>query len=242
LLYVKASLLRAMTDYDGAMKLCDKLAAVQEFRDAADSQRITIYTLRKEYDKAEELISKWRQREPESTEPDYLQATVYNEKGNAGKSEEVLAGILKKHPRDPAANNDLGYMKADRGENVAESEQMIRIALQEDPESSAYLDSLGWALYKQNKIEPALVYLKRSVRLDPRIDPVVWDHLGDALARGGHTDEAQQAYEKAMEMLKSPTRTPAREDGDVAKRLTKKLEAVRQGKEVPTAGLGKGIK
>ena len=39
---------------------------------------------------------------------------------------------------------------------------MIRKALQEDPDSFAYLDSLGWVLFKRGKVKEALEPLKKA--------------------------------------------------------------------------------
>lgn len=242
LLYQKALLQRKVRDTAGAMKTADQLAALPDTKRLAAELRYGILLDLKQYDQAEEIVRKLKADKPDDPELDYLLAGIYTQKGDDRKAEEILAGILKSHPRDSSANNDLGYMRADRGERLAESERMIRIALQENPESSAYLDSLGWVLYKQKKLEAALVYLRRAVRLDPQIDPVVWEHLGDALVRSGHQGEAGPLYEKARAMLKNQDRLPERDDAEVSRRLDQKLKALSDGKEVPVAPYGPGIK
>jgi tetratricopeptide (TPR) repeat protein len=241
LLYLKASLLRRVRDTAGALKVADQLAALPDGQRAAEELRYSIFLQLKQYDRAEEIVRKLKAAKPDEPDVDYLLAGIYTQKGDDRKAEEVLAGILKGHPRDSAANNDLGFMWADRGQRLAESERMIRIALQENPESAAYLDSLGWVLYKQNKLDSALVYLRRAVRLEPQLDPVVWEHLGDALVRTGHQDQVGPIYEKARAMLKNPDRLAERDDAAVAKRLDRKLKAIKDGQEVPAAPFGPGI-
>ncbi len=242
LLFLKVVLLRRMRDTSGALKAADQLAALPDGERAAEELRYGIYLDRKEYDKAEAIVRRFKAEKPDDPEVDYLLSGIYAQQGDDRKVEEVLAGILKTHPRDSGANNDLGFMRADRGERLVESERMIRIALQENPESAAYLDSLGWVLYKQKKLEPALVYLRRAVRLDSRIDPAVWEHLGDAMIRNGHQDTAGPIYEQALARLKNHDRLAERDDAETAKRLELKLKALKDSKEVPVAPYGPGIK
>ena len=42
---------------------------------------------------------------------------------------------------------------------------MIQKALQEEPENSAYLDSMGWVLFKRGKLKEALEPLKKAAEL-----------------------------------------------------------------------------
>jgi hypothetical protein len=65
-------------------------------------------------------------------------------------------------PDFAAALNYLGYMNADRRGEVAEAVGLIEKAIALDPENGAYLDSLGWALYRQDKLVEAEEYLRRA--------------------------------------------------------------------------------
>jgi hypothetical protein len=56
----------------------------------------------------------------------------------------------------------LGYMLAERGERLDESIDLVRRALVIEPDNGSYLDSLGWAYYKSNKLELALDNLKKA--------------------------------------------------------------------------------
>ena len=78
-----------------------------------------------------------------------------------------LKALLEKDPDNPGYNNDLGYIWADHDMNLAESEKLIRKALDEDrkqrlkekpdakpdeiKDNPSYLDSLGWVLFKEKK-------------------------------------------------------------------------------------------
>lgn len=240
LMYYKVPLLSRLKRYDEALRLCDDLMAELQIHNLAKSLKASVLIARKDLEPAEKLIRELIDAEADQPEHVYLLASLQAERGDERKAEETLRGILADHPRHTGASNDLGYMWADRGEKLAESERMIRRAVQEMPGSAAYLDSLGWALYKQNRMDEALVYLRRSVRIDPEIDPVVWDHVGDVLVRMTQLDEARTAYERAGDMLKKPDRRPSNQDEKLKKRLSRKLEALRKGKRVPVAPLGTG--
>jgi Flp pilus assembly protein TadD len=89
-------------------------------------------------------------------------------------------------------------MWAERGTNLAEAEEFIRRALDQEPDSSAYLDSLGWVLFQQGRYHEALVPLERAAQLSAAApDPTIEEHLGDVLQKLGRRNEAVKAWERA---------------------------------------------
>jgi tetratricopeptide (TPR) repeat protein len=96
------------------------------------------------------------------------------------------------------ALNYLGYMWAERGVNLAEAEEFIRRAVEQEPDNAAYLDSLGWALYQQGRYHEALGPLERASQLvSAQPDAVIEEHLGDVLEKLGRRNEAVKAWERA---------------------------------------------
>jgi tetratricopeptide (TPR) repeat protein len=91
-------------------------------------------------------------------------------------------------------------MWAERGENLAEAEQLILRALEQDPGNGAYADSLGWVYFQQGRHEEALAELQRAASLLESPDPVVLDHLGDAHEKLGQTAEALRHWQKALQL------------------------------------------
>jgi tetratricopeptide (TPR) repeat protein len=90
-------------------------------------------------------------------------SVIYVSRGDFGKVEAQLELLLARNPDDPLPNNDLGYLYAEQGKNLEKAESMIRKALQEEPDSFAYLDSLGWVLFKKGKVKEALEPLKKAM-------------------------------------------------------------------------------
>jgi tetratricopeptide (TPR) repeat protein len=174
--------------------------------------------------------------QPENIDWRYLLAGLYSEAGDTYAAEQELLRILAAHPDHAPSNNDLGYMWADRGENLARAEAMVRRALEADPKRPAYLDSLGWVLYKQGRFQDAVGMLEEATRLAPELDAVLWDHLGDSywrLERGG---DAEQAWKTAVEILQK--KRDRKEEADRLRHLEQKLKTYRSGGRPEVAPVG----
>jgi len=141
--------------------------------------------------------------------PDFLDADFFFSYGVAAeqagrfvKAAELLKKSIELDPANSARScNYLGYMWADRGENLQEAEQLVRQALAADPENGAYLDSLGWTLFRQGRFEDALnELLTASSRLGSDPDSVVFEHIGDTYEKLGKSAEAVLYWQKALHL------------------------------------------
>jgi tetratricopeptide (TPR) repeat protein len=101
---------------------------------------------------------------------------------------------------------------------------MIKKALDTDPDNGAYLDSLGWAYYRQGKFSEAETLLVRAL---DRIgqDPTVHDHLADVYLKLGKTKEAISQWQASLKEYQGFAGVDS-EPEDVAK-VTRKLNAAR---------------
>jgi Flp pilus assembly protein TadD len=141
---------------------------------------------------------------------------------------------LEFSPDNASALNYLGYMLADRGVRLEEAQKLIQQAVDLDPNNGAYLDSLGWVYYRQNRLAEAEDLLIRALERVSR-DPTIHDHLGDVYFKQGKIKEAitqWQASIKEWEASPQSEQDPA----EVAK-VQKKLESarVRLARETGTA-------
>lgn len=141
--------------------------------------------------------------------PEFLDADFFFSYGVAAeqagrfvKAAELLKKSIELDPANSARScNYLGYMWADRGENLEEAEQLVRRALAADPDNGAYLDSLGWTLFRQGRFEDALSeLLAASERLSSEPDSVVFEHLGDTCEKLGKSAEAVLYWQKALHL------------------------------------------
>jgi tetratricopeptide (TPR) repeat protein len=138
-----------------------------------------------------------------ATDPDllYYVAHVYGRIDQKQTEEQLLEQVVALDPQNAPANNDLGYTWADAGKNLARAEEMIRLAVDAEPDNQSFLDSLGWVLYKRGKFAEALVYFEKAIGPATRPDPVVLDHMGDVLYRLSRAEGAVKQWKRAQERL-----------------------------------------
>ncbi|MBI3940518.1 MAG: tetratricopeptide repeat protein [Acidobacteria bacterium] len=122
---------------------------------------------------------------------------AYERQEKFAKAEEVFKALLDKNSENPGVLNYLGYMWADRGENLEQALQYIQKAVGLDPFNGAYLDSLGWAQFKLNDLKGAVENLSKAAKIVPN-DSTIHEHLGDLHQKLGHYQEALQAYRLSL--------------------------------------------
>ncbi len=145
-------------------------------------------------------------------------STIYTNLGDYGKGEAELEILFARTPDDPTVNNDLGYLYADQGKNLDKAEGMIRKALVEEPDNGAFLDSLGWVLFKRGKVEEARGPLEKAVANPKNEDATVNDHLGDVYFQLQEPTKAKSAWERA-EKLATQAKPPDRRLSEIRKKL-----------------------
>lgn len=153
----------------------------------------------------------------EQYQPSFLSADFHFQRGiaaeRAGEHEKAAAYLQACLALDDGyapALNYLGYMWAERGENLAQAEEFIRRALVAEPGNPAYLDSLGWVLHQQGRYHEALEPLQQASRLQEPADPVIEEHLGDTLDKLGRRQEAIKAWERAAALAGASPGLPAK--------------------------------
>lgn len=127
----------------------------------------------------------------------YQYAQLLEEAGKVAEAEGVLRGMIERDPQDANALNSLGYMFADRGERLDEAVALLQRALKIEPDNPSYLDSLGWAYFKQSKLELADPPLTAAAGQQPG-NSVIQDHLGDLRFRQQRYADAVAAWERAL--------------------------------------------
>ena len=133
----------------------------------------------------------------QNTQPLYFRAICYERTKQFDLAVKDFKRILEINPDDADTLNYLGYTWVDRGENLTEAFQMIRRAVELEPQSGAIVDSLGWAHYKLGQYEEAKDKLEDAVALSPASATIV-DHLGDVYWKLGRYREARYQWERAL--------------------------------------------
>ena len=124
-------------------------------------------------------------------------ATAYETGGKLAEAEKELRRLMAEDPLNANALNSLSYMLADRGTRLPEAVELAQRAVKIEPDNPSYLDTLGWALFKQGKADEADGPLARAAAV-LTANSVIQDHHGDVLARRGRNAEAVAAWERAL--------------------------------------------
>jgi tetratricopeptide (TPR) repeat protein len=170
----------------------------------------------------------------------YALSGVYIEMNEVDKCAEQLQALLKKHPDNATYNNDLGFIWADHDKNLDEAEKMIRKAIEqdrkqrkenaadltpdEDKDNAAYIDSLGWVLYKKKQYAEAKKHLLDATKEKDGQHVEILDHLADVYMALGEKNEAIAIWKKALD-----TDPETKRDHKRMEEIRNKLKAV-QGK------------
>ena len=134
---------------------------------------------------------------PGNTTIGFEMGAVLDKQKKFADAEAAFRQILLKEPDNAPALNYIGYMLAERGERLSESVDLLKKALEIEPDNGSYLDSLGWAYYKSDKLPLALDNLQRAAD-QLKSNSVIQDHYGDVLFKLSRYDDAIAAWERAL--------------------------------------------
>ncbi len=155
-------------------------------------------------------------------DPDLLEKVLYDlghsyeRTGRFDSAVAIFQRLLARAPDHHQALNYLGYMFAEKGVRLREAEDYIERALQGDPQNGAYLDSMGWVHFQQQRYDEAMKYLKlalkaeenrlNKIEMEFRTDgqrenlSVILDHVGDTAQALGNIDEALEHWQRAVDL------------------------------------------
>jgi predicted Zn-dependent protease len=122
---------------------------------------------------------------------------VYEGGGRLPDAERELRKLMAEDPLNADAMNSLSYMLTENGQRLAEAIDLAQRALKLEPDNPAYLDTFGWALFKQGKTAEAAVPLGKAAAVLTG-NSVIQDHHGDVLAKSGKSVEAVAAWQRAL--------------------------------------------
>lgn len=181
---------------------------------------VQAYQRLERYDESIPLLERLVGREPRLATASFLLGAAYERTGRREQAVAAFRRALDVEPDFHAALNYLGYMWAERGENLEEALALVRRAVALDPDNGAYVDSLGWAHFQLGRHDEARALLERAARLEPE-DPTVHEHLGDVYRALGQTERAREVYRRALELA---GRDDQDDEDDTAEQVRQKLD------------------
>jgi len=165
---------------------------------------------------------------------------LYIDLKKVDRATEHLQFLIKKRPEYPGFYNDLGYIWADHEMKLEEAEKLIRKALdldralrkkspkfdpKTDHDKGAYLDSLGWVLFKMKKSEEAKDWLLKALEDKSAQHIEIYDHLADVYMVLGERELAIQTWQNGLKHV-----TESRRDQERKVEVEKKLAKAKESK------------
>jgi len=126
-------------------------------------------------------------------------ARIYEIEGKIDDSIRLYESALLKDPSSLLVANNLAMMLVDyRGDADSLNRASDLVEAIEDTDNPAYLDTIGWLLYKQDKAVEAVPYLEKAVA-GAQDSAGLHYHLGMAYVKAGNNASAKEHLQKALE-------------------------------------------
>ncbi len=186
-----------------------------------------VYDKAKKFDEMEKAIAEAEKLSSDKEEKEsiaFMRGAMYEKMKRYDAAETEFRKVIDLNPKNASALNYLGYMLADRNQKLAESLQLIQRAVDIDPNNGAYLDSLGWAHFRNGDMQQAEQNLRRAVEFYSK-DPTVHDHLGDVYFKMGRVRDAITQWQTSLTEWERTS--PSENDPNEVAKVQKKLESAR---------------
>jgi len=161
------------------------------------------------YDFATQWFAEALRFEPDDIGALFALADTRERSGFRSESIILMQEIIDSGNETPLVLNYLGYILVDDSTKIQYGKGLIDIALEKDPENPAYLDSYGWALFREGKSKKALRYLLRA-KDRYALDTEIEFHIGDIYYELGEIQKAKHHWWRALQLDPENTKARAR--------------------------------
>jgi tetratricopeptide (TPR) repeat protein len=100
-------------------------------------------------ERAVALLEAARAAHPEAEVLTFGLAVALEKQGDWLRAVDTMRSLLTSNPANAPAANFVGYTLAAHDQQLDEALQLVQRAVTQSPDSAAYLDSLGWVLFKR---------------------------------------------------------------------------------------------
>ena len=120
-------------------------------------------------------------------------------------AEDLYRTLIKNDPENPVYQHYLGYLLVEYTERVVEGGLFLQEALELAPDDPEILASLGWAMYRQGRLNEAQSTIGRAVRMmeldwennNKQAEINAKAHYGEVLWELGHYSDAVDVWQDA---------------------------------------------
>ncbi|MGI9342642.1 MAG: tetratricopeptide repeat protein [Gammaproteobacteria bacterium] len=125
-------------------------------------------------------------------------ASIYEKQEQWDETIDTYEKIIDNNPGSLIAKNNLAALLLDVRSDDASKARAVGLAMElRDSDQPAFLDTVGWAYYRQGDIANAVPYLERAVAAAEQV-PALRYHLGMAYAAAGNIYGARAELSRAI--------------------------------------------
>jgi tetratricopeptide (TPR) repeat protein len=136
--------------------------------------------------------------DPHNVDLLYFRAMTGERFGHLEILEADLGKIIEMDPNNADALNALGYTLTDKTDRHEEALKLIKRALEIKPNEAAFIDSLGWVMYRLKHFDEAVAQLRKALDMFPNDE--VAAHLGEVLWVIGKKVEASKVWQEGLDL------------------------------------------
>ena len=122
---------------------------------------------------------------------------TYDQNEEWNKSDDLYTKLIAINDQDAQAYNNFAYSLVERGEDLDYALSLSSKAIEISPQTSAYLDTIGWIYYKLSDLNKAKEFISKAILYDDT-SAVILEHYGDVLIELNEVSEALIFYRKAL--------------------------------------------
>ncbi len=114
----------------------------------------------------------------------------------------IYETALKLDAKNSLILNNYAYSLSERGLDLEKALKMAKLAVQLDPNNSAYLDTMGWVYFKLGDYRKAESYVSKALEQRQKSDgspATLEEHLGDIYDKLGENEKAVGHWKKALQ-------------------------------------------
>lgn len=158
----------------------------------------TLNQLKRE-DEALSYINKALRFDPNNSQLLGMAGMIYDNKEMWVECDSSYERALRLDPESALLLNNYAYSLSERGIQLERALEMVQKSIEQDPENSSYLDTIGWVYYKLGEYDKAASYILKAIEIDEN-NATLLDHLGDVYLKQNKLNKAIEMWKKAQEL------------------------------------------
>jgi len=192
-----AYILDSQKKSDEAKKVLEKAIALNKSGVELYLMLSSIYEDQGQFDNAITVIREGLNQDEENIDLIFRLGVLLDKSGDKQSCLDQMKKIIEINPDHADSLNYVAYTYAEQGIKLDEAMEMVKRALQIQPNSGYIIDSLGWIYFQKGLYDEAIVYLEKSVKITPD-DPTINEHLGDAYLKKQNYEQALHYFNRAL--------------------------------------------